>query len=329
MSALAISREQLMSHQEVRYEPAISIDKVCFVYPDGSVGIDDLSLQIAKGQIFGLLGPNGAGKSTLIRLMCGLLRPTFGHILIEGINPHKNPRSTKEKLCALLQNTPMEPTMRVREVLELFSKFYRNPSSPTELLERVGLSDKSKTILRKLSGGQKQRLAIARSLIGNPQILVLDEPTAGLDAAIRHELLDLIQTLRADGRTILISTHYIEEAEQSCDVIAMLRQGKLCALGSPQYLVRKFGDVERLEVTLSDPYPCERLMSISGVKGVHEVARTEDGVSYVLVGDKGEDMLQQLVLAVVGADIRLQEARVIRRGLEGAYLQLTGERTLA
>lgn len=325
MSALAITPGHLISSHRVCLEPAISLNDICFMYPDGSVGIDNINLQIPKGQIVGLLGPNGAGKSTLIRLICGLLRPTAGQILIEGIDPHRNQRSIKEKLCGLLQNTPMEPTMRVREVLELFSKFYRHPSSINELLEQVGLSDKSKMMLRKLSGGQKQRLAIARSLIGNPTMLVLDEPTAGLDAAIRHELIDLIQTLRANGRTVLISTHYIEEAEQSCDIVAILRQGKLFALGSPQDLVREFGDAERLEVTLSDPFPCERLLSIGGVREAHEIAQTEDGVSYVLVGDKGESMLQQLVLAVVGTDIRLREARVTRRGLEGAYLQLTVE----
>ncbi len=307
-------------------DTAISVENVRKVYPQGSVGIEGISFTVAKGEIFGLLGPNGAGKSTLIRLICGLIQPTSGRTLIGGVDPHRSPRKVKALLCGLLQGAPVEPNMRVLETLRLFSKFYEHPLDPDRLLDIVGLSDQRMSFLRTLSGGQRQRLAIARALVGNPQTLVLDEPTTGLDVAIRHELMTLVRRLRGEGRTVLISTHYIEEAEQVCDRVAILCRGRLFAVETPEALVRRYGEGDSLEVALSKRLPREKLMAVPGVLGVREVSEGTNGALYRLTGHSAEHMLQQTVLALFSTDIRLQQARVIRSGLEGAYLQLTGER---
>lgn len=305
---------------------ALSLENVTKVYPDGSKGIEDISLTIKKGQVFSLLGPNGAGKSTLMRIICGLMRPTSGQISVAGIDPYRKPRALKEKLCGLLQNTPLEPEMRVWETLQLFSKFYRSPLNPQSLLDLVGLRDKAQNLIRTLSGGQKQRLAIARALIGNPEILVLDEPTTGLDVAIRLELMTLIRRLREEGRTIVISTHYIEEAEKYCDEVAVLHKGKLFVVDTPDGLVRKYGTGDKLEIILTKPVSCEKLSSIAGILGVQELRSSADAATYILSGQHGEYMLEQTVLGLIDSNVQLREARIIRSGLEGAYLHLTGER---
>jgi ABC-2 type transport system ATP-binding protein len=319
------TQRDLQFNEQFR-EAAVSIEHVSKVYPDGTVAIDDISFTVQKGQIFGLLGPNGAGKSTLMRIVCGLAQPSSGRTLIAGIDPSKSARMLKEKLCGLLQGSPVEPNMRVREVLELFSKFYRNPSDTDQLLELVGLSDKAGSFLRTLSGGQKQRLAIARALVGNPDILVLDEPTTGLDVAIRNELLTMVLRLRDAGHTIIFSTHYIDEAEKFFDRVAILCKGKVFAVDTPQALAHKYGAADRLEVTLTKRLPLEKFMSAPGISGVQEIGGPDNAPKYTLSGIRAEYMLQQVALALVDTDSRLQEALVIRSGLEGAYLQLTGER---
>lgn len=319
------NQSNLQTDEQVR-DIAISVEDVRKVYPQGSVGIDAVTFRVAKGEIFGLLGPNGAGKSTLIRLICGLIQPTSGRISIGGVDPHRSPRKVKALLCGLLQGSPFEPNIRVLESLRLFSKFYKHPLDPDQLLELVGLSDKRMCLLRTLSGGQRQRLAIARALVGNPQTLVLDEPTTGLDVAIRHELMTLIRQLRDKGRTVLISTHYIEEAEQVCDRVAILCRGRLFAVETPEALVRMYGKGDSLELAVSQRLPRETLMAVPGVLGVQDVSAATNGGLYRLTGHSAEHMLQQTVLALRTTDIRLQQARVVRSGLEGAYLQLTGER---
>jgi ABC-2 type transport system ATP-binding protein len=303
-------------------DAAVTLQSLRKVFPDGTVGLDGVSFSVPRGSIFGLLGPNGAGKSTLIRLICGLIRPTSGRVLINDIDPHIHPKKIKELLGGLLQEAPVEHNMRVGEVLTLFGSFYRNPLNPDRLLELVGLGDKRNSLYHTLSGGQKQRLAIARALIGNPAVLILDEPTTGLDVAIRHELIQLIRQLRREGRTVLISTHYIDEVEECCDRVAIVCHGKLFAVDTPEALVRDFGRGDSLEITLNRPLPRETL---AGIGGVREISGGADGKTYVLTGQNAELMLQQLVIILLGAEIQLQTARVIRSRLEGAYLQLTGE----
>jgi len=308
--------------------PAILLAHISMSYPNGTRALDDISLTVPQGQIFGLLGPNGAGKSTLIRILCGVLTPDSGSALVCGVDPSSSPREVKEQLCGLFQAAPMESNMRVREVLTLFSKFYRRPLDPDELLAQMGLSELRKNLCKTLSGGQRQRLAIARSLIGNPKVLILDEPTTGLDVAARHELMDIISKLRAEGRTIVISTHNIEEAEAVCDQVAVISRGKLFAVDTPQAIIQQYGSSAKVEVHLSRPVPTERLSALTAVTGVKELHSPNGsaGCGFLLEGMNTESMLLQLIGVLVDEGIVLESARFIRSGLEGAYLKLTGER---
>jgi ABC-2 type transport system ATP-binding protein len=299
--------------------PAIAVSHLSVTYPTGVQALDDVSLTVPQGKIFGLLGPNGAGKSTLIRVLCGVILPTSGTALVCGLDPSTRPREVKEQLCGLFQGSPLESNMQVREVLWLFSKFYRHPADPEELLARLGLTEMKRSLCKTLSGGQRQRLAIARALIGNPRVLILDEPTTGLDVAARHELMDIVNQLRAEGRTVLISTHNIEEAETWCDQVAVV---------SPRAIIERHGVRAKLEIVLSQPLPLERISRLPGVLDVKQI-RSSDGRTdreLLLEGTDAEAMLLQVVRLLVDTGVTLDGARMIRSGLEGAYLTLTGER---
>jgi ABC-2 type transport system ATP-binding protein len=308
--------------------PAIAVAHLSVTYPTGVQALDDVSLTVPQGKIFGLLGPNGAGKSTLIRVLCGVILPTSGTALVCGLDPSTRPREVKEQLCGLFQGSPLESNMQVREVLWLFSKFYRHPADPEELLARLGLTEMKRSLCKTLSGGQRQRLAIARALIGNPRVLILDEPTTGLDVAARHELMDIVNQLRSEGRTVLISTHNIEEAETWCDQVAVVSRGKLFAVDSPRAIIERHGVRAKLEIVLSQPLPLERVSRLPGVLDVTQI-RSSDGRTdreFLLEGADAEAMLLQVVRLLVDTGVTLDGARMIRSGLEGAYLTLTGER---
>jgi len=304
---------------------AVVLERVSKEYEGGVFAVQDVSLTVPKAETLAVIGPNGAGKSTLIRLICGIVTPSSGRVLICGLDPQKESPSVRTRLCGLLQGVPIEQSMRVHEVLDLFAKFYRQPLPPSQLLELVGLAEKSKCTVRTLSGGQKQRLAIARALIGNPEILVLDEPTTGLDVAIRHELMDVVQRLKQAGRAIIVSTHYLEEAEQYCDRAAILCRGKLFALDTPEQLIRKFGSGDRLQVKLTGPFAHEQLQRLGSVSEVQPIHHDSLNPTYVLAGKSAEVMLKEVVISLAGTGVRLDEIRIIRSGLEGAYLNLTGE----
>lgn len=306
----------------------VALAHVSKSYPGGALALDDITLTIPQGQIFGLLGPNGAGKSTLIRILCGVIAPSSGTAFVCGANPVTSPREVKEQLGALFQGSAMESNMLVSEVLSLFSKFYGHPLNPEDLLARMGLTEVRRKQCRTLSGGQRQRLAIARALVGNPRVLILDEPTTGLDVAARRELMEIIRQLRTEGRTVILSTHNIDEAEQICDQVAIMSRGKLFAVDGPQVIIRQYGSNAKLEILLSQPIPRDRLTSLPGISGATEIhsPNANSGCAYLLEGTDAENMFLQLVRVLIEANVLLEGARLIRSGLEGAYLKLTGER---
>ena len=199
--------------------------------------VDGISFEVAAGEIFGLLGPNGAGKTTTLECILGLIRPDQGRIEICGIDAHSRPRQAREKIGAVLQATGLQDKITPREALDLFAAFYPAPLGSDALLQRFGLVEKAETAFETLSGGQKQRLALALAFVGNPQTLVLDEPTAGLDPQIRREVQDHIRALKDNGRAILLSTHDMDEAEQLCDRIGVIAGGKIAAIGTPHDLM--------------------------------------------------------------------------------------------
>jgi len=201
--------------------------------------IKDVSFDVAAGEIFGLLGPNGAGKTTTLESILGLTQPDNGRIEICGIDARV--RQAREKIGAVLQATGLQDKITPREALNLFAAFYPAAIASTALLERFGLTQKADAAYETLSGGQKQRLALALAFVGDPQVLVLDEPTTGLDPQIRREVQDHIRNLKADGRAVLLSTHDMDEAARLCDRIAVIAQGRIVATGAPGDLIAESG----------------------------------------------------------------------------------------
>jgi len=201
--------------------------------------ISGVGFEIAAGEIFGLLGPNGAGKTTTLECILGLIQPDQGRIEICGMDARR--REACEKIGAVLQATGLQDKITPREALDLFASFYRAPLNSDGLLQRFGLVEKANAAFETLSGGQKQRLALALAFVGNPQALLLDEPTAGLDPQIRRDVQDHIRAMRDNGRAILLSTHDMNEAEQLCDRIAVIARGRIAAIGTPKQLIADTG----------------------------------------------------------------------------------------
>ena len=211
-------------------------------------GID---LTIEEGECFGVLGPNGAGKTTTIEILEGLLEPTEGDVRILGLRWSEHGHAIRERIGISLQETRFSDKLKVCETLALFRSFYRQGISPQEAIARVSLEDKAEAWVKTLSGGQKQRLAVATALVGDPALLFLDEPTTGLDPHSRRELWEIITLCRRQGRTALLTTHYMEEAERLCDRVAIFDQGRIIALGSPRELIARLGGDHVVQFTLN------------------------------------------------------------------------------
>src|SRR5215813_10574368 len=219
---------------------------------DGKVeAVRGLSLEIQTGECFGLLGPNGAGKTTTIEILEGLLAPTSGEVSILGHSWDKDERELREWLGISLQETRLSEKLSVRETIELFASFYREPRPTDEVLEELQLTEKADSWVGKLSGGQRQRLAVATALVCNPKILFLDEPTTGLDPQSRRQLWDIIRQFQVEGGTVLLTTHYMDEAERLCDRLAIVDHGQVIAEGSPADLIDRLGGHQVVEFAVS------------------------------------------------------------------------------
>ena len=211
-----------------------------------------VSFEVADGEVFGLLGKNGAGKTTTLECVLGLRRPDSGSILVGGIDAVAHPDRVKALVGAQLQATALQDRITPREALWFFASFYRTPANPDELIQQFGLAEKADAPFETLSGGQKQRLGVALALVNEPKLVVLDEPTAGLDAQARRELHEIIGKIRSGGRTVVITTHYIEEAHQLCDRIGIIDRGKIVAAGRPDDLIRAAAEPGRPSKSLED-----------------------------------------------------------------------------
>lgn len=238
--------------------------------------INGLDLEVRAGECFGLLGPNGAGKTTTVEILEGLLPATSGEVELLGRAWATDADWLRQRLGISLQETYLPDKLTVQEILHLFRSFYAAGPEVRDLLELVSLTDKRRTWYTTLSGGQKQRLAVACALVGDPQVLFLDEPTSGLDPQSRRQLWGLIERFRAEGRTVLLTTHYMDEAQRLCDRVAIIDQGKVIALGSPRELIQLLGGTEVVEFT------CDGSVEegcVSALPGVHAVRRRGEGLS--------------------------------------------------
>src|SRR3979490_1815539 len=223
-----------------------------------------VSFAVEEGEGFGLLGPNGAGKTTTVEILEGLRPPDGGRVSVCGLDPQRDSSALKHEIGAALQSTSLPDKLRVMEALRLFASFYKRRRNPEELLKRFGLEEKRNTFYSQLSGGQKQRLALAMALVNVPKVLFFDEPTGGLDPEVRREIYDIIEELKREKKTIVLTTHYIEEAEKLCDRVAIVDHGKVIATGTPRDLKAHSGGTTRIEVRLSKPESNGTLKNLEG-----------------------------------------------------------------
>jgi ABC-2 type transport system ATP-binding protein len=289
---------------------------------DGKVeAVRGLTLEIQTGECFGLLGPNGAGKTTTIEILEGLLSPTSGQVSILGHTWNENEREMREWLGISLQETRLSEKLTVRETIELFASFYRQPRSSEEVLEQLQLTEKADSWVGKLSGGQRQRLAVATALVCNPKILFLDEPTTGLDPQSRRQLWDIIRGFQRDGGTVLLTTHYMDEAERLCDRLAIVDHGQIIAEGSPADLIERLGGHHVVEFSVSNSDGAA-LQAWRGLPSVESV-REDDGL--VALNVKQPHLtIPALLESIQGQGSQLQHLTTRQASLEDVFVRLTG-----
>ena len=283
----------------------------------GQTVVDGISFAVGQGEIFGLLGPNGAGKTTAVECIEGLRKRDGGQVRVLGLDPKTQGHRLHQRIGVQLQESQLQDKLRVREALDLYASFYPHPVDWRELLERWGLASKAGAACGKLSGGQKQRLFIALALVGNPEVVFLDELTAGLDPGARRATWDLIRQIRDSGVTVVLVSHFMDEVEELCDRVAILEQGRIAALDTPAGLVDMAGGEYHLRFR-----PSARLdpRSLLGLPGVRDVTAGGSQVTVTGTGDFASAVTTELARRqIVVADLRIDG-----RSLDNAYVTLTG-----
>jgi ABC-2 type transport system ATP-binding protein len=280
-----------------------------------------ISFEIGRGECFGLLGPNGAGKTTTVEILEGLLSPTSGRVEVLGRRWGRHDRELREELGVCLQQTVLPEKLEVGEMVDLFRSFYRQGHPPGEVIEAVGLQEKRRARVGTLSGGQKQRLAVACALVGDPQLLFLDEPTTGLDPQSRRQVWEIVNAFKRRGRTVVLTTHYMDEAEKLCDRIAVVDLGKTIAAGTPRELIRSLGGDHVVEITVdeADALPPEELAGLPTVRGVH----SEAGHLVLTVGEP-HLAVPALLQRLEQRGHRLASLTTRHASLEDVFVSLTG-----
>ncbi|MGA8764970.1 MAG: ABC transporter ATP-binding protein [Candidatus Sulfotelmatobacter sp.] len=306
--------------------PAIQCRDLRKTY-DGKVeAVRGLNLEIEAGECFGLLGPNGAGKTTTIEILEGLLAPTSGEVSILGHTWRENEREMREWLGISLQETRLSEKLTVRETIELFASFYREPRPSDEVLDQLQLTDKADSWVGKLSGGQRQRLAVATALVCNPKILFLDEPTTGLDPQSRRQLWDIIRAFQRDGGTVLLTTHYMDEAERLCDRIAIVDHGQIIAEGSPSDLIERLGGHHVVEFAVGGKITGNSDgATLAAWRALPSVESVREGDGMVALTVKEPHLTIPALLDAVGKQgSQLQHLTTRQASLEDVFVRLTG-----
>lgn len=282
------------------------------------VAVDDISFEVYEGEIFGIVGPNGAGKTTTIECVEGLRQPESGRISVLGLDPERDGSALWPRIGVQLQQSVLQERMKVREALDLFASLYPRSVDRKALMEHLGLAEKRDSLFGQLSGGQKQRLFVALALINDPEIVFPDEITTGLDPQARHAMWDLIRGIRDRGKTVVLTTHFMEEAERLCDRVAIVDHGRIVALDTPSNLIRGLGVGTRVVFTLEEPLDTDAL-GRSGDYGAIE----RDG-ERIAVNCKSNQQLAQLINTLVSDGLRFRDLRTEQPTLEDVFLATTG-----
>jgi ABC-2 type transport system ATP-binding protein len=286
------------------------------------VAVDGLDLDVGAGECFGLLGPNGAGKTTTVEILQGILAPDSGTVEVLGRTWRGDGHELRERIGTQLQETRFPEKLTVLETARMFRSFYRRGMTPERALGIVGLDEKHRAWVKHLSGGQQQRLAIAVALLSEPELLFLDEPTAGLDPQARRQLWDVIGALRSEGRTVMLTTHYMDEAERLCDRVAVVDHGKVIALGTPRALIASLGAEHVIEFGVTGDPPSE--VELLGLPGVGEV--NPDGATVRVTVTHPHTTVPALLALLAARGTALSQLATHHATLEDVFLHLTGRR---
>jgi ABC-2 type transport system ATP-binding protein len=301
-------------------EPIIQVEDLYKSY-DAVEAVRGVSFAVEEGEVFGLLGPNGAGKTSCVEILEGLRTADRGKVRVCGLDPQTSGERFKEKIGAVLQATALPDKLRVKEAIDLFAQFYRKRANTDDLLRRFQLDEKRNAFYSHLSGGQKQRLALAMALVNDPEVVFLDEPTAGLDPQVRREIYDIIEELKSGKKTVLLTTHYIEEAERLCDRVAIVDHGRVIAQGTPRELKQRSAGQTRIEVRLARPLTDGILGRLEGVADCREF----DG-TYVLHSARPPQTIVALVKQLETENNELQSLEMFSPSLEDVFIEFTGRR---
>jgi ABC-2 type transport system ATP-binding protein len=285
--------------------------------------VKGIDFEVQSGEVFGLLGPNGAGKTTTVEILEGLRPRTGGEVRVLNFDPDKQKKQLKDRIGACLQATNLPDKITVREALDFFGSLYSRKADPEVLLKRLQLEEKKDAGYATLSGGQKQRLALALALINDPQMLFLDEPTTGLDPQVRLEIRDLIEELRAEKRTILMTTHYIEEAERLCDRVAIMDAGEIIAIGTPRELQERSTNQSSIEIRLTQAL--QETVLPQWAESVRSIV-SEDRHRVTVYSTRPARTLVEMVKWVDANGFELDDVRLSRPTLEDVFIELTGKK---
>jgi ABC-2 type transport system ATP-binding protein len=283
------------------------------------VAVNDVSLSIHEGEIFGIIGPNGAGKTTIVECISGLRAPDSGSISVYTLSPRKDRNEIREFVGVQLQESALPPRIKVGEAVRLFASFYSNPLDPDQLLESLGIKQIANSSFKNLSGGQKQRVSVALALVGSPKLAILDELTTGLDPEARREIWSLVERMKDRGVTVILVTHFMDEAERLCDRLALINHGTVVALDTPEAIAARAGG-SRVRFVPSQPVDEQTLRAIPGV---NEIERKERYVTVTGTGDLGGSLIN--ALAAIG--VRVSEVEARTGNLEDAFIKLTKDDT--
>ena len=299
---------------------AVEVQSLTKKYGD-LVAVDNVSFAIEKGEIFGLLGPNGAGKTTTVEIIEGLRKPDSGSVTVMGIDALKDSNSIKEIIGVQLQSTTIYDEIRVEEAISLFGSYYQKSIPTPQILDEVTLNDKRDSRVDTLSGGQKQRLALGLALVNDPQVLFLDEPTTGLDPQARRNVWDIIDRLKGRGKTVVLTTHYMEEAEQLAGRVGIIDHGKIIALDTPRNLIDRQNLESAVEVVSPDGDAEDKLRGLPGISRI-----TRDGRTYLLHTTEALSLQREIMRLADQNHLRIDSVSVRRATLEDVFLALTGRK---